>query len=45
MAVSNSAGKAKLKYDDIRDLVMVEEVCKKDSGELLGSGSVLNANS
>ena len=36
MAVSNSAGKAKLKYDDIRDLVLAEEVRRKDSGELLG---------
>ena len=42
MTISNSAGKAKLKYDDIRDLVLVEEVRRKDSGELLGSGSALN---
>ena len=38
MAVSNSSGKAKLKYDDIRDLVLAEEMRRKDSGELLGSG-------
>ena len=44
MAVSNSASKAKLKYDDIHDLVMIEEVRRKDSGELLGSGSALNVD-
>ena len=44
MAISNSVGKAKLKYDDIRDLVLVEEVRRKDSGELLGLGSTLNVN-
>ena len=44
MAVSNSAGKAELKYDDIRDLVLTEEVRRKDSGELLGSRSALNVD-
>ena len=44
MAVSNSADKAKLKYDDIRDLVLAEEARRKDSGELLGSGSALNVD-
>ena len=44
MTISNSAGKAKLKYDDIRDLVLVEEVRRKDSGELLGSESTLNVD-
>ena len=44
MAVSNSVDKAKLKYDDIRDLVLAEEVRRKDSGELLGSGSALNVD-
>ena len=44
MAVSNSTGKAKWKYDDIRDLVLAEEVRRKDSGELLGSGSALNVD-
>ena len=29
MAVSNSVDKAKLKYDDIRDLVLLEKVRKK----------------
>ena len=45
MAVSNSVGKAKLKYDDIRDLVLAEEVRRKDSGKLLGSRSALNVDS
>ena len=31
MAVSNSARKSKLKYDDIRDLILSEEVCKRDA--------------
>ena len=44
MAVSNSAGKVKLNYDDIRDLILAEEVRRKDSGELLGSGSALNVD-
>ena len=30
MAMSNSAGKSKLKYDDIRDLILSEEVHKRD---------------
>ena len=32
MAVSNSAGKSKLKYDDIRDLILSEEVRRRDAG-------------
>ena len=31
MAMSNSAGKSKLEYDNIRDLILSEEVCKKDA--------------
>ena len=31
MAMSNSAGKSKLKYNDIRDLILSEEVCRKDA--------------
>ena len=31
MTVSNSAGKNKLKYDDIRDLILSEEVCRRDA--------------
>ena len=29
MAMSNSAGKSKLKYDDIQDLILSEEVCMR----------------
>ena len=31
MAVSNSAGKSKLKYDDIRNLILSEEVHRRDA--------------
>ena len=31
MAVSNSAGKNKLKYDDIQDLILSEEVRRRDA--------------
>ena len=30
MVVSNSAGKSKLKYDDIQGLILSEEVCRRD---------------
>ena len=42
MAISNSIGKEKLKYNDIRDLILVEEIRRKDAGETSGSGSALN---
>ena len=42
MAVSNSTGKEKLKYNDIRDLILAEEICRRDAGETSGSGSALN---
>lgn len=42
MAVSNSAGKSKLKYEDIRDLILSEEVRRRDAGETSSSGSALN---
>jgi hypothetical protein len=32
MAVSNSAGKGKLNYDDIQDFIFNEEVCRRDAG-------------
>ena len=32
MEVSNSTGKRKLKYDDIRDLILSEEVHRRDAG-------------
>uniref|UniRef100_A0A7N2QZR7 Integrase catalytic domain-containing protein n=1 Tax=Quercus lobata TaxID=97700 RepID=A0A7N2QZR7_QUELO len=42
MAVSNSTGKEKLKYNDIQDLILAEEIRKRDVGETSGSGSALN---
>ena len=42
MAVSNSIGKEKLKYNDIQDLILAEEIRRRDAGETLGSGSALN---
>ena len=41
MAVSNSTGKEKLKYNDIRDLILAEEIRRRDAGETLRSGSAL----
>ena len=38
----DSTGKEKLKYNDIRDLILVEEIHKRDAGETLGSHSALN---
>ena len=35
-------GKEKLKYNDIRDLILVEQICRRDAGETSGSGSALN---
>ena len=42
IAVSNSTGKEKLKYNDIRDLILTEKIRRKDAGESSGSGSALN---
>ena len=42
MAVSNSTGKEKLKYNEIRDLVLPEEICRRDASETLRSNSTLN---
>ena len=42
MAVSNSTGKEKLKNNDIRDLILAEEIRRRDVGETSGSGSALN---
>ena len=42
MAVSNSVGKAKLNFDDTRDLILAEEVRRIDSGEVFGLGFALN---
>ena len=42
MTVSNSTGKEKVKYNDIRDLIMVEEIRRRDADETSGSGSAIN---
>jgi Mg-chelatase subunit ChlI len=42
MAVNNYAGKSKLKYEDIQDLILSEEVCRRDAGETSSSSSTLN---
>ena len=42
MTVSNSTRKEKLKYNDIRDLILAEEIRRRDAGETLGSGFALN---
>ena len=42
MAVSNSTRKEKLKYNDIRDLILAEEIRRRDAGETSGSGSAIN---
>ena len=42
MAISNFTGKEKLKNNDIRDLIMAKEICRRDADETSGSGSVLN---
>ncbi|RVW83124.1 Retrovirus-related Pol polyprotein from transposon TNT 1-94 [Vitis vinifera] len=42
MAVSNSTGKEKLKYNDIRDLILAKEIRRRDTGETSGSGFALN---
>ena len=42
MVVSNSTGKEKLKYNDIRDLILAVEICRRDAGETSGSSSALN---
>ncbi|RVW51035.1 Retrovirus-related Pol polyprotein from transposon TNT 1-94 [Vitis vinifera] len=42
MTISNSTGKEKLKYNDIRDLILAEEICRRNAGETSGSGSALN---
>lgn len=44
MVVSNSADKMKLKYDEIWDLIFVEEVRIRDFGEISTSSSTLNFN-
>ena len=40
--MSNSTGKEKLKYNDIQNLIMAEEIRRRDAGKTSGSGSALN---
>ena len=42
MAVSNSTRKEKLKYNDIQDLILAEEICRRDAGETSRYGYALN---
>ena len=42
MAISNSIGKEKLKYNDIRDLILAKQIRRRDAGESSGSGSAIN---
>ena len=42
IVVRNPTVKEKLKYNDIRDLVLAKEIRRRDAGETLGSGSALN---
>ena len=42
MAISNYTGKEKLKYNDNRDLVLVEEICKRNASKTSGFGFALN---
>ena len=42
MVVSNSTRKENLKYNDIRDLTLAKEICRRDADETSGSGSALN---
>ena len=42
IVVRNPTVKEKLKYNDIRDLVLAKEIRRRDAGETLRSGSALN---
>ena len=42
MAVSNSTGNEKLKYNNIQDLILAKEIHRRDAGETLRSSSALN---
>ena len=42
MAVSNSTGKEKLKYNNIWDLILAEEIRRRDASETSRFGSALN---
>ena len=42
ITVCNSIGKEKLKYNDIRDLILAKEIRRRDAGESSGFGYALN---
>jgi hypothetical protein len=42
MVFSNSAGKSKLSYEDVRDLILSEEIRRKDASETSSFGAALN---
>ena len=42
MTVRNSRGEEKLKYNDIRDLILAEQIRRRDAGETSGFSSTLN---
>ena len=42
MAISNSTGKEKLKYNNIRDLILAKAIRRRDVGETSRFGSALN---
>ena len=42
MVVSNYIGKEKLKYNDIRDLILAEEIRRRDASETSRSSYALN---
>ena len=42
MAINNSTGKEKLKYNDIRDLILAEEIHRRDASETSRFGLALN---
>lgn len=44
MAISNSAGKLKQSYDDVRDMILAEEICRKDFGEFFGTNLALSVD-
>ena len=44
MIVSNSIGKTKLNFDDIRDLILAKEMRTIDSDEVLSSRTALNVD-
>lgn len=42
MAVSNLASKMKLSYDDICNMILIEELLRKDSREFFGMSMVVS---